>query len=157
MGATRIQQKSRPTKRPQAFEDNRTYSGRPRADKKGFPATEGVPIPVLVKGFVDGPAGTTDLGTWVVGAGANDGEFDFTYPEFIINDLNEDGTDQSAVLLALVDDDEIWMETPTGLNLMTVASIADGGDFVTITLDAETPVGFIDDGQSASIWMTDNS
>jgi hypothetical protein len=157
MGATRIQEKSRVAKKVMAFEDNKTYARRPKTDKKGFPTTAGEPIPVLVEGFTDGPAGTSDLGTWIVGDGTADGQLDFTYPDIVINDLNDAGVDQSAVTAALVDDDTVWLETPTGTNVMTVASISDDGDYVTITLDAEVPVGFIDDGQGISIWATDNS
>ena len=157
MGATRIQEKSRVAKKVMAFEDNKTIARTPRTDKKGFPTTAGIPIPVLIEGFADGPAGTTDLGTWIVGAGATTGQLDFTYPDIVINDLNAEGTDQSAVLLALVDNDTVWLETPTGTNVMTVLSVADNTTYVTITLDAEVPVGFIDTGQGVSIWATDNS
>ena len=64
---TRLQDKSRPTKRPMALGDYTVNTGtisyskivarKPRPDKKGYPFTNGYPIPVLVQGLIIEGAG----------------------------------------------------------------------------------------------------
>ena len=159
---TRIQDKSRPTKRPMAYLGGtpsayvKVRSGKPKIDKKGYPRTEGLSVPVLVDGsYPVGPAGTVFLGRWNVGDPANTGEFSFIYPTFQINDVDQGGTNHNADFLTLTAGDTVYFATPTGANTLTVASVADSGASVTITVNAEAPNGIIDDGQLAAVWITD--
>ena len=62
MGATRIQTKSRGTKKPMVLADfdingsaityNKVIARKPRLDKRGYPETAGLPIPVLAQGLI---------------------------------------------------------------------------------------------------------
>ena len=62
MAATRIQTKSRGTKKPMVLADVNTTSGAitvnkviarvPRLDPRGFPESVGLPIPVTVQGLI---------------------------------------------------------------------------------------------------------
>jgi hypothetical protein len=158
---TRIQDKSRPTKRPQAYVGGtpsayvKVRSGKPKIDKKGYPRTEGIPVPVLVDGsFPSGPPGTSLLARWTVGDPANPGEFSFVYPDMVLNDLAVGGGDFSAALIALVAGNTVYFATATGSNTLTVADTNDDGATVTVTASAEAPTGFIDTGQIAAVWIT---
>ena len=65
MGATRIQTKSRGTKKPMVLADYTTATGditynkviarKPKIDKRGYPETGGLPMPVLAQGLVITP------------------------------------------------------------------------------------------------------
>lgn len=131
-------------------------SGKPKVDKKGYPRTEGVPVPVSVDGsYPGGPGGTVLLGYWNVGSSGNAGEFSFTYPNMTINDLTQGGVDASAELLALDTGDTVYFATPTGSNTLVLGGAAsDGGGFVNLIANTEAPNGFVDDGQLAAVWVT---
>lgn len=157
---TRIQDKSRPTKRPQAKASGGSYttvaSGKPKTDLKGYPATDGIPAPVLVNDSgVDPapPAGTVPLGTWRVGDETASGEFS-AVAALLVNDIDNSGADQSAVLLALTTGDTVWFKTTTGSNTLTVDTVTDSTGFVTIAVSGQIPVGVIHPNQPAAFWVT---
>ena len=163
--ATRIQSKSRATKRPLAEHSGSAYgklpSGKPKTDVKGYPDTAGVPIPVLVKGSTAAaptpPPGTERIGSWIVQNGASfaPGTVGLVYPDLGVANIDRTGTDLAARLLALTSGDTVWVQTSTGSNTLTVTSATDTGNgWVDVECSAEDAVGTIVDGQVMAIWAT---
>jgi len=138
---TRIQN-SRPTKRPQAVlaadGTPTTYSkrgtGKPRADKKAYPLTAGIPWPTCVKAVETPPAtpgGGTALGaTWVRVASPSsaNGSIHFN-PDtgvWTIADRDSAGTSVAVPLENLAPGTQLWVGGPFGAFYATVVSITAG-------------------------------
>jgi hypothetical protein len=146
---TRIQDKSRPTKRPMATVDVsgnyvKVRSGKPALDLKGYPRTDGISVPVLVRGAVLAPpAGLAPIGgAWraQVTASAANGVIAVDGTNFTIADRDEAGTDVSAAVQALVAGQKLW--TTDAFNNTweaTVVSVTDGTGVTTIVFSG--PVG----------------
>lgn len=138
---TRIQN-SRPTKRPQAVlaadGTPTTYSkrgtGKPRADKKAYPLTAGIPWPTQVTAAETPPAtpgGGTALGaTWVRVAAPSsaNGSIHFN-PDtgvWTISDRDSAGTSVAVPLENMSPGTQLWVGGPFGAFYATVVSVTAG-------------------------------
>ena len=168
---TRIQDKSRPTKRPQATVGldgtpgwDKVRSGKPKIDKKGFPATDGIPYPVTVTGSVSYPApspGTTRIGgTWSLQsfASSDDGSLALDTlggsGDLTIADSDLQGTDVSATIAALAPADVIWIGTPFGTWEADVDTVTPGSGVTIIVFSNAAKSSGFGYGQSAHLAAT---
>ena len=159
---TRIQDKSRPTKKPIEVVDQlgaHLKGKRPHDDPKGYPLTNGTPIPVLVRGqpvLPVGPAGTVLIGYWniVPAASGTAGSLALIYPLVTLSTVDSAATDQAAVLLALGLGDTLFVGTDTGTNEMVITSVADNSPQIEFTMSSQDFAGLLNDGQLAAVYGT---
>ena len=100
------------------------------------------------------PAGGVFLGRWRVANRPTQGSFYLFGLELSIADFAQDGFDKSAELAALAVDDVITLESATGSNELTVATVADSGGYFTVTASADSPVGYLVDNQIVNFFVT---
>ena len=151
---TRIQSKSRPTKRPQAILDpitgtwSKTPSGRPRTDKKGFPQTSGIPLPVLVN--VNASAPPPPDGYTAIGTGWRYSAFASTTPGAISNDgagdltvavLDGGSTDVQTELESLNTGDILWLGSDYGEWEATITTVVPQTGVVIFVVEFEDEIG----------------
>ena len=161
---TRIQDKSRPTKRPQATVGldgspawDKVRSGKPKIDKKGFPATNGIPYPVSVGGtasYPTPPGGVVKVGgTWLYEsfASSDDGHVaDDSGGNLTISDADREGTDVSATIGAITAGQTIWMGSPFGTWSAVVSTVTPGSGVTIIAHGTPTVTGGFGFGQIVS-------
>jgi len=152
--ATRLE-KSRPTRRPIAKATSGGYvrpaNRFPLADKKGFPANDGRPVPVTVgvaePAFPPPEAPNDDLnfaGTRYADASLPTGGYGiyFVFPALVIGRFG----DANNVLPTLGNGDRIFLSSATGSNLLTLDSLVSvSSDTVEFVVATEDPTGVLDD------------
>jgi hypothetical protein len=123
-------------------------SGKPSTDLKGYPRTDGLPVPVLVRGAVLAPPAGLALigGRWLgaIAASAAPGTLSVTGDVnaiLTIADSDLSGTNVAALVQALTPGEMVW--TSDAFNNTwsgTIDSVVDGAGVTTITVSAETGV-----------------
>jgi len=153
---TRIQDKSRPTKRPQATVGldgspawDKVRSGKPKIDKKGFPQTLGLAIPVLVRASTT--PSTPPVDAVAIGTGWRYSSVASATPGAISNDgagnlsiaiLDGNGNDVSTEFISVQPADLVWIESDYG-NWTALVSTVDQppGGVVVIVVTNEVSEG----------------